>query len=349
LWTETLRSVSATGEASRSNDLLLAPIQETGAAEDRTYLWLEKLESEKERLENERLLYVAATRARQYLHLLGSTSASTGRNGLLELKPPPSGALLSRIWAVVEPEYAQAAARALSSSSLFRSSGRELQGGVVNQSLRRFVSDWVLPSPPPPLRWLARPQAAPGRGSIEYSWAGEAARLVGNVVHRWLQRIATDGVENWDVARVRVLRDTFRGQFVACGMVNHGSETDTAVERVAAALTHAVSDPRGRWLLGPQQDARSELRLTAISGEGYLDHVIDRTFLDRNGQRWVVDYKTSSHEGADLQGFLDREQERYRFQLDRYAALMRMLDGQSVRRGLYFPLLKGWREWGDDG
>lgn len=349
LWTETVRSVSATGEASRSNDLLLAPIQETGAAEDRTYLWLEKLESEKERLENERLLYVAATRARQRLHLLGSTSASTGRNGSLDLKPPPREALLSRIWAVVEPEYAQAAARALSSSSLFRSSGRELQGGRVNQSMRRFVSDWVLPSPPPPVRWLARPQAAPTRGSIEYSWAGEAARLVGNVVHRWLQRIATDGVESWDVARVRVLRGTFRGQLVACGMVNHGSETDTAVERVTAALTHAVSDPRGRWLLSPQQDARSELRLTAISGEGYLDHVIDRTFLDRNGQRWVVDYKTSSHEGADVQGFLDREQERYRFQLDRYAALMRMLDGQSVRRGLYFPLLKGWREWGDDG
>jgi ATP-dependent helicase/nuclease subunit A len=132
-------------------------------------------------------------------------------------------------------------------------------------------------------------------------------------------------------------------------MVNHGSEMDTAIERVIMALTHAVTDPRGRWLLGAQQDARSELRMTSISGEEYLDHVIDRTFRDRNGQRWVVDYKTSSHEGADVEGFLNREQERYRFQLDRYATLMRMLDGQPVRRGLYFPLLKGWREWGDEG
>jgi ATP-dependent helicase/nuclease subunit A len=349
MWMETVRSISAVDDANHSNDLLLAPIQETGAAEDPIYAWLRKLESEKERLEDERLLYVAATRAKQRLHLLGSVSAALGKDGGVELKPPPDRALLSRMWAVAEPEYAQAAAEAMSSSSLFRSSGGELLGGGVNQSLRRFVSGWILPSPPPPVRWLARPQAAPAQGSIEYSWAGEAARLVGNVVHRWLQRIATDGVENWDVARVRVLRDTFRGQLVACGMVNHGSEMDTAVERVTAALTHAVSDPRGRWLLGPQQDARSELRMTAISGEGYLDHVIDRTFLDRNGQRWVVDYKTSSHEGADVEGFLDREQERYRFQLDRYADLMRMLDGQSVRRGLYFPLLKGWREWGDDG
>jgi hypothetical protein len=49
-----------------------------------------------------------------------------------------------------------------------------------------------------------------------------------------------------------------------------------------------------------------------------------------------------------VEGFLDREQERYRDQLDRYAALMQAAEGQPVRRGLYFPLLKGWREWGDE-
>ena len=114
------------------------------------------------------------------------------------------------------------------------------------------------------------------------------------------------------------------------------------------ALTHAVSEPRGRWLLESQQEARSELRMTGNIAGQYMDFVIDRTFRDAEGQRWVVDYKTSSHEGADVEGFLDREQERYRNQLDRYAALMQAAEGQPVRRGLYFPLLKGWREWGDE-
>jgi ATP-dependent exoDNAse (exonuclease V) beta subunit len=89
--------------------------------------------------------------------------------------------------------------------------------------------------------------------------------------------------------------------------------------------------------------------MTADFDGEYMEFVIDRTFRDRDGQRWVVDYKTSSHEGGDVEGFLTREQERYRTQLDRYAALMRMLDAEPVRRGLYFPLLKGWREWGDEG
>ena len=39
------------------------------------------------------------------------------------------------------------------------------------------------------------------------------------------------------------------------------------------------------------------------------------------------------------------EQERYRAQLERYATFMRMLDNRPVKLGLYFPLLKGWREW----
>ena len=77
---------------------------------------------------------------------------------------------------------------------------------------------------------------------------------------------------------------------------------------------------------------------------GLVSVVVDRTFVD-GGVRWIVDYKTSSHEGAGLDEFLDREQQRYRPQLERYAALIGRLGPEPVRLGLYFPLLSGWREW----
>jgi ATP-dependent exoDNAse (exonuclease V) beta subunit len=73
--------------------------------------------------------------------------------------------------------------------------------------------------------------------------------------------------------------------------------------------------------------------------------VIDRSFVDDQGRRWIVDYKTSSHEGAGLDEFLDRELERYRPQLERYAELAARLGPEPVWLGLYFPLLGGWREW----
>jgi hypothetical protein len=59
-----------------------------------------------------------------------------------------------------------------------------------------------------------------------------------------------------------------------------------------------------------------------------------------------VDFKTGLHEGAGLEEFLDREQERYAPQLGRYAALLAPLHEGPVRLGLYFPRHAAWREWG---
>ncbi len=91
--------------------------------------------------------------------------------------------------------------------------------------------------------------------------------------------------------------------------------------------------------------AQSELALTGVVDSGLVSIVIDRTFVDATGVRWIVDYKTSSHEGAGLDEFLDNERERYRGQLERYAQLMRAYGDEPVRLGLYFPLLSAWREW----
>ncbi|SCX98434.1 exodeoxyribonuclease V subunit beta [Nitrosospira sp. Nsp13] len=351
MWMEQPRAKPSTGEWNEGSDLLLAPIQETGTDADRIYSWLEKLDGEKERFEDERLLYVAATRARQRLHLLGSTGITYDGDGGFELKPPAGKTLLSKIWSVVKPAYTDVAARIAASDTCSITDAKESEKEEkpsIDQSLHRLVSDWTLPPAPPPVRWNAQPRMMPAMGDIEYSWAGETARHIGTIVHRWLRRIAEDGMENWSMARIQVLRDTFKRQLVACGMDRHGSDIDTAAGRVITALAQTVGDKRGQWLLGPQRDVYNELRMTAIMEGEQRDLVIDRTFRDAEGQRWVVDYKTSSHEGADMEGFLDREQDRYRLQLDRYAALMRMIDDEPVKRGLYFPLLRGWREWGGE-
>src|SRR5262249_35613495 len=97
--------------------------------------------------------------------------------------------------------------------------------------------------------------------------------------------------------------------------------------------------PVGRWVLGRHEDARSELRLTLRVGD-VLEHVrLDRTFV-ADGQRWIVDFKTGRHEGADRDAFLASEIERYRPQLDRYAAALAAIESRPVQVALYFPLLK---------
>ncbi|MCX7184533.1 MAG: UvrD-helicase domain-containing protein [Nitrosospira sp.] len=349
MWMERPRATFAGGEQDGSTDLLLAPIQETGTDGDLIYAWLEKLDADKEYFEDQRLLYVAATRARQRLHLLGSTCLVPDRDGVIEPRLPAGKSLLGKLWQVIEPDYVEAASRAMHAHAPPAPEGGEIteEKLSVDQSLRRLTSDWTLPAAPPRVEWSPPQCMTQTQDQIEFSWVGEIARHAGSVVHRWLQRIAEDQMQGWDAARIKSLRTIFKHNLLACGI--SGSEVEVASERVVVALSHALSDMRGQWLLGPQQDAQNELRLTALIDGVQMNLVIDRTFRDAHGQRWVVDYKTSSHEGTDVEGFLDREQQRYRAQLERYAALMRRIDERPVKLGLYFPLLKGWREWESGG
>jgi hypothetical protein len=336
LWMEQPR-----GDGGTAADLLLAPIHETGAADDPIYRWLQKLEADKERLESGRLLYVAATRARQRLHLLGDTRLATDDDGVSAPKPPGARALLSQFWQSVESGFVEAARRltGLSPAAAEESAAQH----EIDQSLRRIVSGWQPPSPPRRVQWVPPRDPARAQVQIEFSWVGETARHVGSVVHRWLQRIAEDGLEGWDARRIGALRKIFRDELVACGV--SAGVIDDAAGRVANALLQTLDDPRGRWVLGTREDARSELKLTGMIGGEIARVAMDRTFTDDGGTRWIVDYKTGVHEGGDIEVFLDRELVRYRPQLERYATLMSRIDRRPIRLGLYFPVLRGWREW----
>jgi hypothetical protein len=72
--------------------------------------------------------------------------------------------------------------------------------------------------------------------------------------------------------------------------------------------------------------------------------IIDRMLVDEQAQRWVIDFKTSTHEGGAEHEFIDSEAERYRPQMQRYGALAAQLGGQPERLALYFPLLGVFRE-----
>ena len=121
-----------------------------------------------------------------------------------------------------------------------------------------------------------------------------------------------------------------------------------ALERISRALSVVAGSERAARLLDPGAlEGQSELALTAVV-DGVLQSLrIDRSFVDADGQRWVVDWKTSTHEGGDREAFLDNELARYRGQLERYARVMKIFDpDRPLRVGLYFPLLDAWRELG---
>jgi ATP-dependent exoDNAse (exonuclease V) beta subunit len=203
-------------------------------------------------------------------------------------------------------------------------------------TLTRLALDVDTILPPPPVRWAGPPEGRE-EAEIEFSWAGETARHVGTVVHRWLQRMAEDELRGWDAKRVQALRPRFARELARRGIPS--SDAKQVADIVATALTNSITDERGRWLLGSHPEARNEYRLRTRAEGPMRTYVIDRLFRTKEKVEWVVDYKTSRHEGADIQAFLDRERERYAPQLRAYAHLRK-----GSRQGLFFPLLRGWRE-----
>jgi len=121
---------------------------------------------------------------------------------------------------------------------------------------------------------------------------------------------------------------------------------EAAVERINAALQSTLKDEKGQWIVNNQhQQSRCEYAISGVQ-DGRVSHmIIDRTFIDEKGVRWIIDYKTGSHTGGGVDEFLDREQERYRQQLHGYARVMSRLEDNPIRLALYFPLMAGWREW----
>jgi len=330
-WMETPHS----GGAGYPADLLLAPIRETGGEHDLLYNYLGQLEKDKSRFEAGRLLYVAATRAKHALHLLGTVK----RDKSDQMKAPPATSLLALLWPVIEEEFV--AALEHNDTPVPTATPATAPG-----NLRRLVAGWQAPPLPPAVAWQAGPALPVPEGSpeVEFDWASETIRHVGSVVHRTLQLIGREGVARWPLPRIQALAPGFRLALARQGVPE--AKLDQAVQRVHEALRRTLSDAKGAWLFDPQHsEAKSEYALTLIEHGKPVTAIMDRSFVDASGIRWIIDYKTSTHEGGGLDAFLDREQERYRGQLERYAAVLDKLDSRPIRLGLYFPLLGGWREW----
>ncbi len=326
-WLEFARADGGTG-------LVLAPDRARSKEEEPLVEWIRALGEQRRRLELDRLLYVAATRAQERLYLVGHLNRAAAPGAFAR---PRSDTLLGRLWAAIEPAATAAAAAGGATA------GDAPRAAAAAAPLLRLAPGWR----PPPARAsvvalgeTARPE---GPSEFEFEWVTAAARHAGTVVHEELERIA-DG--RLTLAAAAAGREAAWARRLAELGVGHAQLAES-VARVGRALAATAADRRGAWLFDPAHvGAASELELSSERGGRIAAARIDRTFVDGDGVRWIIDFKTSAHEGTDLEAFLDQERVRYTAQLERYAELIGAREpGRRIRLGLYFPLHAGWREW----
>ncbi len=314
-------------------DGLLIAAQPQQGSEDAAYEEICEALKKKEEHELKRLFYVGCTRAINRLYLLGNVEMNAAGT---TFKKARSSTFLGLIWET---------ARSLFESELRRRVPAQpnLFDAVEEQPrtlLRRLPANWREPVLASSVHWQPQFQRATASARrITYEWVSDTSRHVGTVVHELLKRAAQAGVNHHLDAHVPLIRSELLRMGVA------RKEEPKASARVVRALQNTFASERGRWILHPHTQARSEWAIGGLIQDRLISGTIDRVFRDEKDQLWIIDFKTSEHEGGGLEAFLDEEQRRYRTQLDNYATLLSRLENGPIRLGLYFPLLDGWREW----
>jgi ATP-dependent exoDNAse (exonuclease V) beta subunit len=305
--------------------LLVAPMKQKGAGngEPTAYDYLKKLEAERAAHEDERLLYVAATRAIRKLHLLGVAVADDKKED--GLKPPAAGTLLNLLWpGVAQPVFAAALA-----------DGEAVAPANGSIDPASFVPPLVrLRETGLPTGLRAMPEGLrPADNPLDLDEADSALSLeasAGTLVHRCLEVIVKNGLKSWSTARVAALQPAYQRWLRSQGH----SEADAAsgAAEAVAALGATLDSESGRWVLADHPESAAEQAWSSTDGEAVVNHVIDRVFV-ADGCRWIIDYKTVRVPEAELR----QRAESYRAQLERYAGLFAD-QPLPLRLAIFFPV-----------
>lgn len=316
------------------NDLILAPIKAKQEITEPIYEYLRALEKTKSNFELARLLYVAVTRAKRSLHLLAHISQKEA-----QLVKPDSNTLLYLLWPVFE--------RTTNEPDSDKKTGEPLSC-VTKQPLKleRFRIDSLGPLSKSFIAAPSLPTAWQGRHVID-TWQNQTDQAVqaqlGTVIHRCLQLIAQEGIQKWPLERLPKQQSQWRTWLLQTGILPQ--QISNCLTDIEQALTLTLSDPRGRWILSSHLDARCEFAVTTQLHGQLLQFVMDRTFVDENNVRWIIDYKTSMLGNPNQTLFLEQAKQLHNQQLQNYALVMQQLDDRPIHLGLYFPLFSGWVEW----
>lgn len=338
--------------------VVLAPIIGKGEESRELNQWLHTIEKMRDAAERKRLFYVACTRAREELHLFASPEAKS--NGAASLA---YGSLLSAAWPAAEQHFAASRRDDEDENKLFLLPNQEISNGAVGDvAIGNLAAEAISERPAMlerlPLKFQPSGRFAKAKKLIYRDSGIEAAaahferpegsfdaRAFGNAVHLFLEATAKrlshgSGVEEllsevatWE-PRISIV---LRGEGLASGRARQ------LASRVRAALENTLQDANGRWILMAREEASSELALTSWA-ETRRSVRLDRIFragakplADGDDYLWIVDYKTTTHGGQDVEAFLQGEREKYSAQMETYAKVFNTED--KVRVALYYPLL----------
>ncbi len=306
-------------------DLILAPIKPVESKNDVIYQYIKERNKQKNAFEVIRLLYVAVTRPKKKLHLLGSLTLDKSTN---EVNTPPTGSFMNLLWPVLENEYKQI--------SLINQN-QPLASLETKNNLHRLGLNWKNVVNSPELIY------SPNKGNYQINRSTSQMNLIGKLIHEYLDYFSQITLSKpWDEYFHDEI-DIIKNKFFQLGMLE--SEIVSSSNLLLKAIEKTLKDNRGQWILSRQHlAARSEFELSVKENDKIQHYRLDRTFIDETGIRWIIDYKTGNLTKEMLPS-LTIVKKHYEQQLNQYARAFQLLENRKIKLGIYFPLFSGWYEW----
>lgn len=323
--------------------LLMAPLSVAGQEKDSVYQHLAKQEKKKTQFENCRLLYVACTRAKQRLHLLGFGKQSD--NEEQRFRQPSKASLLAPIW---QPLQVLATVHRCDEVS---------EGDVDLQErsprpILRLPANWSNPELPSRhalddyIPFYQHNNQEEGDNQPVFEREDPVARHVGTLVHRVIEQIGHGGerlialLQSADADQRRMI---WRSKLLALGTPH--SAIPKALALVEMGVNSVLQDERLIAMLQtPVQQRFHEYAVTLNTNKGPQAFVID-LLLTLDDETWIVDFKTSQPaKQQSLESFLAQEKASYARVMQSYQRAVVAMNLPNVRSLLYFPLAGAWIE-----
>lgn len=289
----------------KESDVIFAPIRDSHAtSEDSIYRYLRYENNLKNRYEDSRLLYVATTRAKRYLHLLAGVADKAEQNSLLEY-----------LWPIFQT----------SNVKELKGSDSDLEpSSVTSHYFKRLPSqfnDYQIVQPPP---------ADDMASNIEE--VDLVPQIIGTIIHQALFRLSLENVLNINQSRAK-----WRIDLLQAGIY---TDLDKHLTVIELAITNTINDSNGRWILDhTHSQTTSEYIIHTRTNVNAQHYIVDRTFIV-DSVRWIIDYKTACPQTSEsMLSFLERQREYHLPQLLAYAEAFAKMEQLPCKIALYFPLV----------
>ena len=353
-------------EPGEVTEFLVAPLPPKGADRGAAKAWVDRVRHEREQHEARRVLYVAATRAREELHIFARPSYKTVEGALPEVAMPRESLLLIA-WPAWESEVRRqfeewlsasaAAAEPATIASLAASGDCVLSmtpSALITTCVRRLPQG--LQAASVNIQSDSQEPLA-GEGQLyERHEGGLISRALGKAVHELFEHLAQFLVtETTEAARVLLtrLQPRIGANLRAAGI--DAPQADRIAAQTLEIVLRAANDPQAQWILAPHRDATSEARWTGVVAGTLRAVQVDRVFragptpqsTAGDNTWWIIDYKTAHEDGLDPKAALPELRSAFAPQIEAYAKVLRNLHGAdaAIRGGLYYPRMALFDWW----